>query len=136
MKSLIFRAASDYLLPLLLLFSIFLLLRGHYEPGGGFVGGLVASMAFLIHSFAHGLTKTRKIIKINPRYFMPIGLLFALVAGIAPWFVGLPFLTGLWFSEPLKFIGMVSSVLMFDIGVYLVVIGTTLTIFFSISEAI
>ena len=136
MKSLIFRTASDYLLPLLLLFSIFLLLRGHYEPGGGFVGGLVASMAFLIHTFAYGLTQTRKIIKINPGYLMPVGLLLALLAGIAPWFVGLPFLTGLWFSEPLRFIGAVSSVLVFDIGVYLVVIGTTLTIFFSISESV
>lgn len=135
MKSLIFKTASEYLLPLLLLFSIFLLLRGHYEPGGGFVGGLVASMAFLIHSFANGLTHTRKIIKINPRLLMPIGLFLALVAGMAPWFVGLPFLTGLWFSDPVKFIGMVSSVLLFDIGVYLVVIGTTLTIFFSISES-
>ena len=136
MKSLIFRTASDYLLPLLLLFSIFLLLRGHYEPGGGFVGGLVASMAFLIHSFAHGLGNTRKIIKINPRYLMPIGLLLALLAGIAPLLVGMPFLTGLWFSEPVKFIGMVSSVLVFDIGVYLVVIGTSLTIFFTISESV
>jgi len=55
MKTLIFKTASNYLLPLLLLFAVFILLRGHYLPGGGFVGGLIASIAFVIHSFANGL---------------------------------------------------------------------------------
>ena len=58
MKTIIFKTASAYLLPLLLLFSIFILLRGHYLPGGGFVGGLMASIAFVIHSFANGIDKT------------------------------------------------------------------------------
>ena len=49
MKSIILQTASKYLLPILLLFSVFLLLRGHYFPGGGFVGGLVASIAFVLH---------------------------------------------------------------------------------------
>lgn len=136
MKSLLFRTASDYLLPLLLLFSLFLMLRGHYEPGGGFVGGLVASIAFLIHSFAYGLQKTQKIMRLNPRLLMPVGMVFCLVAGIAPWLGNEPFLTALWLSEPLKFVGMVGSALVFDIGVYLVVVGASLTILFSISEAV
>ena len=99
MKSLIFRTASAYLLPLLLLFSIFILLRGHYLPGGGFVGGLMASIAFLIHSFAFGLKETQSIIKINPGYLMPIGLAFAVGAAIAPFFVDAPLLKGLWFHQ-------------------------------------
>ena len=136
MKSLIFRTASAYLLPLLLLFSIFILLRGHYLPGGGFVGGLMASIAFLIHSFAFGLKETQSIIKINPGYLMPIGLAFAVGAAIAPFFVGAPLLKGLWFEEPFRFIGMVGSALVFDIGVYLVVIGATLTIIFSITDTV
>jgi multicomponent Na+:H+ antiporter subunit B len=136
MKSLIFRTASAYLLPLLLLFSIFILLRGHYLPGGGFVGGLMASIAFLIHSFAFGLKETQSIIKINPGYLMPIGLAFAVGAAIAPFFVDAPLLKGLWFEEPFRFIGMVGSALVFDIGVYLVVIGATLTIIFSITDTV
>ena len=50
MKTLILRTASDYLLPLLLVFSVFILLRGHYLPGGGFVGGLIAAIAFVLHA--------------------------------------------------------------------------------------
>ena len=136
MKSLIFKTASTYLLPLLLLFSIFILLRGHYLPGGGFVGGLMAAIAFLIHSFAFGLKETQKIIKINPGYLMPIGLFFAVGAAMAPYFIGAPILKGLWFEEPFRFIGMVGSALFFDIGVYLVVIGATLTIMFSLSDTV
>lgn len=136
MKSLIFKTASTYLLPLLLLFSIFILLRGHYLPGGGFVGGLMAAIAFLIHSFAFGLKETQKIIKINPGYLMPIGLVFAVGAAIAPYLIGAPILKGLWFEEPFRFIGMVGSALFFDIGVYLVVIGATLTIMFSLTDAV
>ncbi|MCH6235639.1 Na+/H+ antiporter subunit B [Cognataquiflexum rubidum] len=136
MKSLIFKTASTYLLPLLLLFSIFILLRGHYLPGGGFVGGLMAAIAFLIHSFAFGLKETQKIIKINPGYLMPIGLFFAVGAAMAPYFIGAPILKGLWFEEPFRFIGMVGSALFFDIGVYLVVIGATLTIMFSLTDTV
>lgn len=136
MKSLIFKTASIYLLPLLLLFSIFILLRGHYLPGGGFVGGLMASVAFLIHSFAHGLKETRNIIKISPGLLMPLGLMICLIAALSPWVVSLPVMTGLWFEEPFKFVGMVGSALVFDIGVYLVVLGTTLTIMFTIAETV
>lgn len=136
MKSLIFKTASTYLLPLLLLFSIFILLRGHYLPGGGFVGGLMAAIAFLIHSFAFGPKKTQRIIKINPGYLMPIGLFLTIDAAIAPYFIGAPILKGLWFEEPFRFIGMVGSALFFDIGVYLVVIGATLTIMFSLTDTV
>ncbi|MGY6520531.1 MAG: Na+/H+ antiporter subunit B [Mongoliitalea sp.] len=136
MKSLIFRTASIYLLPLLLLFSIFILLRGHYLPGGGFVGGLMAGVAFLIHSFAFGLKETRNIIRINPGFLMPIGLSICILAALSPWIVNLPLMTGLWFEEPFKFVGMVGSALFFDIGVYLVVVGSTLIIMFTIAETV
>jgi len=136
MKTLIFKTASNYLLPLLLLFAVFILLRGHYLPGGGFVGGLIASIAFVIHSFANGLEKTRKIIKFHPGFLMPVGLTLALLAGASPWIFGMPFMTGLWMDEPLAVIGLVGSALFFDTGVFLVVIGVTLTIIFTISEGL
>jgi multicomponent Na+:H+ antiporter subunit B len=136
MKTIIFKTASSYLLPLLLLFAVFILLRGHYLPGGGFVGGLIAAIAFVLHSFANGIERTRGIIKFHPGFLMPIGLSIALISGIAPMFAGDAFMTGLWFDNPVPVIGMVGSALFFDVGVFLVVVGVVLTIIFTISETI
>lgn len=135
MQSTILKTATNYLLPLLLLFSVFILLRGHYESGGGFVGGLVASIAFVLHSFAYGLANTKVLLKYPPRTYIPVGLLLSFVSGIAPMFLGKSFMTGIWSSEPLPVIGLVGSALFFDIGVFIVVIGVTLTILFTISES-
>lgn len=136
MKQLIFKTATSFLLPLLLLFSIFILLRGHYLPGGGFVGGIIASIAFVLHAFAFGLRNTRKLLRITPMGLMPVGLALALFSAILPFFQGLPIMTGLWLSNPLPVIGLVGSALLFDLGVYLVVLGVALTIIFTISESV
>ncbi|MFO7825514.1 MAG: Na+/H+ antiporter subunit B [Cyclobacterium sp.] len=136
MKTIIFKSASVYLLPLLLLFSVFILLRGHYLPGGGFVGGLMASIAFVIHSFANGVENTKNIVKFHPGFLMPVGLALALLAGSLPLFTGETFMTGLWMDQPVPVIGTVGTALFFDTGVYLVVIGVTLTIIFTISEGL
>ncbi|SEJ76880.1 multisubunit sodium/proton antiporter, MrpB subunit [Cyclobacterium xiamenense] len=136
MKTIIFKTASVYLLPLLLLFSVFILLRGHYLPGGGFVGGLMASTAFVIHSFANGVERTKNIVKFHPGFLMPVGLALALLAGSLPLFLGETFMTGLWMDQPVPVIGSVGTALFFDTGVYLVVIGVTLTIIFTISEGL
>src|SRR5690554_6920592 len=87
MKSLILNTISKTLLPLLVLFSVFVLLRGHYLPGGGFVGGLIAAIAFILHAFANGLTETRKILRIHPGFLIPIGLLIATLSALAPIFI-------------------------------------------------
>jgi len=136
MKIILLKTAANYLLPLLILFSIFILLRGHYEPGGGFVGGLIASIAFILHSLANGLDKTKELLKYPPFIYIPFGLALALLSGLAPLLIGKPFLTVLWFDDPLPVIGYVGSALFFDIGVYLVVLGVTLTILFTISESV
>ena len=135
MKTIILRTASNYMLPLLLVFSVFILLRGHYLPGGGFVGGLIASIAFVLHAFANSLQNTRELVRIHPGFLMPMGLGLAFLSGVAPLLGNKPFMTGLWFPEPLAVIGNVGSALFFDIGVYLVVVGVTLTIIFTISES-
>lgn len=135
MKTIILRTASDYLLPVLLLFSLFILLRGHYLPGGGFIGGLIAAIAFVLHAFANGLKNTKSLLKIHPGFLMPVGLALAFVSAISPLFFDLPLMTGLWASEPIPVIGTVGSALFFDTGVYLVVIGASLTIILTISEA-
>ena len=65
MKTIILRTASDFLLPVLLLFSLFILLRGHYLPGGGFIGGLVAAIAFVLDAFANGLKNAKSLFPAN-----------------------------------------------------------------------
>lgn len=136
MRTIILKTASAYLLPVLLLFSVFILLRGHYLPGGGFVGGLMASIAFVLHAFANGLSNTKTLIRFHPGFLMPVGLALAFLSGMAPLIFNLPFMTGLWYPEAIPVIGSLGSALFFDIGVYLVVIGVTLTIIFTIADTI
>lgn len=134
MKTFILRTAANYLLPLLLMFSVFILFRGHYEPGGGFLGGLIAAIAFVLHAFANGYANTLKLLRVHPAVLVPLGLLLSISSGLLPMFAGDPFLTVMWLDYPLPGIGMVGTALSFDIGVYLVVFGITLTILFTISE--
>ncbi len=135
MNTIILRTASIYLLPLLLIFSIFILLRGHYLPGGGFVGGLVASVAFVLHALAHGTTETRKILGIHPGFFIPMGLSVSLISASLPLYAGKALMTGLWYPDPIPVIGSIGTALFFDVGVYIVVVGVVLTIILSLSEA-
>jgi|SRR5690554_1355395 len=130
----ILKTATNYLIPLLLLFSVFVLLRGHYLSGGGFVGGLIASIAFVLHSFAHTTKETLVLFKFSPKTLIPIGLSLAVISGFMPVLFGKSFLTGLWLESPIAVIGSVGTALFFDVGVYLVVIGVVLTILFTIKE--
>lgn len=136
MRTLILRTAANYLHPLLLLFAVFILLRGHYQPGGGFLGGLIASIAFVLHAFANGYLNTLKLLRVHPAVLVPIGLMISLLSGLLPMLAGDPFLTVLWFEQPVPVIGMIGTALLFDIGVFLVVFGITLTILFTISESV
>src|SRR5690554_5739206 len=137
MKSLILNTVSKTLLPLLILFSVFVLLRGHYLPGGGFIGGLIAAIAFILHAFANGLTQTRKLLRIHPGFLIPFGLLLAVLSALAPIFItGEPLMTGVWYEKEIAILGKIGSALFFDTGVYLVVIGVCLTIIFTISESV
>ncbi len=130
----ILKTATNYLIPLLLMFSVFVLLRGHYLSGGGFVGGLIASIAFVLHSFAHTTKVTLALFRFSPKTLIPIGLLICLLSALLPVFTGSPFFTGLWLEEPIAVIGSVGTALFFDIGVYAVVLGVTLTILFTIKD--
>ena len=133
-QSLILSTATRYLLPLLLLFSFFLLLRGHNEPGGGFVGGLVAAAAFALYAIALDVAQTRQVLKVEPRVLIGTGVLMAAISGLIPLLAGEPFLSALWFKQPLPVVGKVGTPLLFDIGVYLLVLGITLKIIFALAE--
>lgn len=136
MNSLILRTTTRFLFPLLLLLAVYLTLRGHNAPGGGFIGGLVAAGAFGLYLIAEGPEQMLRALRTHPTTLLSIGLLLALTAGVLPWFQGLPFMTGLWgkipvgWGEPIK----QGTPLLFDVGVFLVVVGFTLTIVLSLEE--
>ncbi|MFD1008536.1 MULTISPECIES: Na+/H+ antiporter subunit B [Oceanisphaera] len=136
-SSIILQTSTRMLVPLLLLFSIFLLLRGHNEPGGGFIAGLVASSAFALHLFAFDASSTKKLLKVESQLLMGVGLILALLSGmVGVVFRGQPFLTSQWANIYVPGIGdlAVSTPLIFDIGVYLVVIGVVSTILLSLAK--
>jgi multicomponent Na+:H+ antiporter subunit B len=134
MSSLILSTATRYLLPLLLLFSLFLLTRGHNEPGGGFVGGLVAAAAFALYAIADGVALARQTLRLQPTSLIGLGLLLAVVSGLVALLTGQPFMTGLWSTRSVPVLGKLGTPLLFDVGVYFTVIGVILLIIFSLME--
>ena len=134
MRSLILRTASRYLMVLLVLFSIFILFRGHNEPGGGFVGGLLIAGAFALYALAYEAEAARRLLRFDPRTIIGVGLVTAAGSGLAAVWHGQPFLTGLWLPYPIPFLGKLGTVFFFDLGVYLVVLGTTLLVLFTLEE--
>ncbi len=136
MKSLILQTATRYLMPMLLLFSFFLLFRGHNSPGGGFVGGLVASAAYVLYSIAFGVEEAKKLLKVEPVYLIAFGLLLSLSSGFLAFFNYETFMTGQWSEYTFPLFGKLGSPLLFDLGVYVVVIGISLKIIFTISEEV
>jgi multicomponent Na+:H+ antiporter subunit B len=134
--SLILRTTTRFVLPLLLLFSVFLLLRGHHEPGGGFSGGLVAAAAFVLYRFAFGREEVRRVLPVDARALIGAGLLVAIAGGSAALLAGRPLMTGLWWEVPVPGVGDLDlgTPLVFDVGVYLAVVGVTLSIILPLAE--
>ncbi|WP_269932208.1 Na+/H+ antiporter subunit B [Aminobacter sp. HY435] len=135
MQTLIFRTAAPLLTGLMLLFSVFVLLRGHNEPGGGFTGGLIAASAFAILGIAFGVPAVRRALYFHPMAISGFGLFIAALAGLPSLDLGMPFLTGLWAAPSL--FGMtvdLSTVMVFDVGVYLVVVGSITSIALALED--
>ncbi len=135
MNTVIFRTAAPYIAALMVIFSIFVLLRGHNEPGGGFIGGLMGASAFAIYGVACGVSSVRRALYFHPMTLSAAGLLLSALSGAASVFFEVPFLTGLWAPPDLLGIELdLSSVLFFDIGVYLVVLGSITSIALALEE--
>lgn len=135
MNTLIFRTIAPFLSALMLVFSVFVLLRGHNEPGGGFIGGLIAASAFAIQGIAQGVAPVRRALKADPLTIAAIGLLLSALAGLLPAGADMPFMSGLWVDLDLGLDHVpVSSVMLFDLGVYLVVAGTVTAIALALEE--
>jgi len=179
MKTIIFATAIRLLTPLFLLFSVYILLRGHNHPGGGFIGGLIGSIAFVFHVLAYGASGTissfftftlyrrqrqpptsrtryclqiiranilgRKqtnaradwhhvTVRLRPTYLLAIGLLVAVSSGTLSLFYRQPYMTGRWLEAAIPVIGALGTPILFDTGVYLLVLGMVLKIVFTISK--
>ncbi|MEM6461287.1 MAG: Na+/H+ antiporter subunit B [Pseudomonadota bacterium] len=135
MRTLIFRTVAPYLTSLIVVFSVFVLLRGHNEPGGGFIGGLIAASAFAIYGIACGVSPVRRALYFHPMGIAGAGLTLGSLAGLLSVFERVPFMTGLWYYVPIFGQELVlSTVLLFDIGVYFVVLGSITSIALALEE--
>src|SRR5687767_4332172 len=135
MTSSVLQTATRLLMPLLLLFALFLLFRGHNAPGGGFVAGLVVAAAFVLHAMAYGMAASRRALLVPPPLLLPIGLSIAVISGVPAVVLGQPFMTGVWTTISAGPVQMaVGTPLLFDVGVFLAVIGVVLTIVFTLAD--
>ena len=136
MNSLILQTTARYLLPVLLLYSVFLLWIGHNKSGGGFIGGLLAAAAVALISLAFDAERARRILPISPRQLLAVGMLTSGTSGIFSLFRQEPFLTASWINvKPLEGVELhLGTPLLFDIGVFLTVIGAVLMMFLPMAE--
>jgi len=137
MPSLILKTATRLLVGLILTFSVYLLLRGHNAPGGGFAAALVAGTGFALFAIAEGPAEVRHAVLIAPQKIAMSGLGLALASGIAAAAADKPFLTGIWWvwgngQAPMLAFG---TPLFFDAGVFLTVLGTILTLILALEES-
>jgi len=136
MNSIVLRTAAGILKPLMLLFAVFLFLRGHNAPGGGFVAGLVAASGFCLDAFAYGAACARRSLGVSPRTLVAVGLLVALSSGLPGMLLPGAYLSGVWDTIALPLFGVIKlgTPLFFDAGVFLVVLGITLAFILTLME--
>jgi multicomponent Na+:H+ antiporter subunit A len=132
----ILQSIARLTLHLMLLFSLYLLLRGHNAPGGGFIAGMLTAVAIILQMVAFDVESFRQEIPWNPLRIVMLGLTVAVLTGLGALAFGRPFLTSAFGHFRLPFLGEVElvSAVLFDLGVYLVVVGTTLGIIRTIAE--
>ncbi|MBD3226504.1 MAG: Na+/H+ antiporter subunit B [Caldithrix sp.] len=134
MRSLILNTALRFIAPIMFLFSFFLLVRGHNNPGGGFIAGLVAAAAITLYTLSSGVSYGRRLLQIDARLLTGSGLLLALISGIPAITSGQSFMTGLWLEKTIIVIGKLGTPILFDAGVFMVVLGITSNIIFELME--
>lgn len=132
----ILRTISKVVVFIVVTFSWFLFNSGHHEPGGGFIGGLMTSAALVLLSMAFGMDMTRKIVPFEFRKVTAAGLAIALLTGIGSFAFDAPFLSHSfdYFTLPLLGETELATAVLFDLGVYLAVVGVTMTIINSIGR--
>lgn len=125
MSSLILQTSGRALFHTLVVFSVFLLFAGHNSPGGGFVGGLVAGAALVLRYVAEGPDDLSRTVPVAAATLLGAGIACAASAGVLGLVAGQPFLTSQYLEVAVPLVGelKVTTVLLFDVGVYLIVVG-------------
>lgn len=134
MKSVILRTATRFLSVLLAVVAVFVLLRGHNAPGGGFIGGLLMAAALVLHALAYSVAGARRLLRVDPRTMLGVGVAMLVGSGLVGLATGGGFLEGFWTGIPLPLAGKISTILVFDLGVFLVVVGAAVAILFEVQE--
>ena len=138
MSSIILRTANGIVFPLTLLFALYMALKGHNYPGGGFIGGLIAAVGLVLFRMSHGREAMARMMPVHPRVIIAAGLGIATLTGLIPLFFNKPMLRSiapyidLGVGEPVH----LPSALFFDIGVLLVVIGVSVGMIVRLGEEI
>jgi multicomponent K+:H+ antiporter subunit A len=129
---------AKLLFPLALAAAIYLFLRGHNEPGGGFIAGLVLAVPLLLHYVLAGAGSTEERLRVNYIVAIALGLLIATATGAASWWFGYPFFTSSFIHPVLPLIGELplASAMAFDLGVFLVVAGSALLALAMLGKAV
>jgi multicomponent K+:H+ antiporter subunit A len=124
------------LFPVIGVAAVFMLLRGHDLPGGGFVAGVTMAVAFILQYMAHGTALTEARLRVLPMRWMGTGLLVAAVVGSAAWLFGRPFLSTSFLYLDIPWIGAVplASAFLFDLGVFALVVGATVLMLIAIAH--
>lgn len=135
-NNLILRTMTSLIAFILLGFAVYLLLAGHNSPGGGFVGGLITSAAIILLYMSYGIKTVEKILPINFKILIMIGLILAIATGLGSLLFDVPFLTHSFgtFSLPLFGDIELATAMLFDLGVYFTVLGATITIILTIAH--
>lgn len=134
MKSLVLRTAAPVLVVLLTVFSFYMLLRGHDQPGGGFIGGLMLSAALALDRLAHGPDIVRRLLRMDARTLIATGLFALIGAGAIGLLAGDPFLTAEWLPFSPSVLTKLGTPMLFDLGVYVVVVGAVQLVLSTLSE--
>ncbi|WP_424932248.1 MnhB domain-containing protein [Amaricoccus macauensis] len=140
-ESLILQTVTRLLLPLILLLALFVFNRGHNEPGGGFIGGLLAAIAFALYEKAQGLEAARRALRFRPLSIAATGLGCTLAGGLWGAMQYGYFLKGVWpliekLPDGSKSGLPLGSIMLFDFGVFLVVLGGVCGILFTLEEVV
>jgi multicomponent Na+:H+ antiporter subunit B len=128
MKSIITKTVVKLLIPLFLFFSFYMLFRGHNEPGGGFIGGLIGTIVFILYGMIYGSDDLKKIMLLEPLKLIFWGLAIIVASGFLSYFQSEPFMTSRWAHFYLPFFGKPGTPILFDIGIYILVMGVVLKI--------
>ena len=135
-NNLILQFTSKIVFFMIFFFAVHIFFAGHYTPGGGFVGGLLMASAIVLLIIAYDLKTVQKILPLNYMYLTATGLILALGTAAFPMFRDKPFFTHAFDYFTLPLIGKTSlhTAALFDLGVFLVVVGVTMTIIQTIGE--